>query len=74
MPSAMRWSSSARASGVQVDHSPSKAALAAATARSMSAIVATGTEPMTSSLVGLTTFSVSLPAGSTHSPPMKNLS
>jgi len=40
----------------------------------MSALVATGTEPMISSVVGESTLSVSFPAGSTHSPPMKNLS
>jgi hypothetical protein len=40
----------------------------------MSAGVATGTEPMISCEVGEVTFKVSEPAGSTHSPPMKNLS
>ena len=74
MPSAIFVNSSARCSGVQSRHGPSNAAFAAATARSMSAGVATGTEPMTSSVVGDRTLRVSLPAGATHSPPMKNLS
>jgi hypothetical protein len=62
---------SARSAGVMRGHGPSsKARRAAATARSMSAGVASGTRPMTSSVCGDTTSMVPLPEDSTHSPPM----
>ena len=48
-----RASTSARSAGVMRGHGPSsKAARAASTARSMSAVVATGTSPTTSSVDG----------------------
>jgi hypothetical protein len=49
----------------------SKAARAAATARSTSPAVASGTRPMTSSVVeSITSRTPPPPSGSTHSPPM----
>ena len=66
---------SARSPGDICGHGPlSNASRAAATARSTSAVVASGTLAMTSSVAGEITASVSVPAGSTQSPPMKNLS
>ena len=63
----------ARSSGGVCDHE-SNAARAARAARSASSGVPSGTRPMTSSVVGLTTSIEPSPAGSTHSPPMKSLS
>ncbi len=64
---------SARSAGAIRGHGPrSNASRAAATARSMSSMVDTGTRPITSSVAGDTTSSVSLPDGATHLPPMKN--
>ncbi len=60
----------ARSAGVVRDHSPSKAVRAAATARSMSAVVPSGTRAMTCSVWGLMTSIVPVPAGETNSPPM----
>lgn len=48
----------------------SKVWRAAATARSTSALVASGTRPATSSVNGLMTSMVPVPDGSTSSPPM----
>jgi hypothetical protein len=60
-----------RSSGAAIDHSPpSKAARAASTARSMSAVDPSGTRPTGSSLWGEMTSMVALVAGSTHRPPM----
>ena len=64
-----------RSSGERRGHSPSSNAFrAASTARSMSAVVPSGTRPTTSSVCGEMTSMTSVPAGSTHSPPMKSLS
>ena len=64
---------SARSAGLMRGHGPrSNASRAAATALSMSAVVDTGTLPMTSSVAGETTSRVSEPVGATHLPPMKN--
>ena len=52
----------------------SNAVRAALTARSMSVVVASGTRPITSSVVGLITSIVPVPAGDVHSPPMNNRS
>ena len=66
---------SARSAGLICGQGPlSNASRAAATARSTSAVVASGTLAMTSSVWGEITASWSEPAGSTQSPPMKNLS
>ena len=48
----------------------SNASRASATASSTSASVASGTRPMTCSVVGLITSMVPVPEGLTHSPPM----
>ncbi len=65
----------ARSAGAMRGQGPSsKAVRAAATARSMSAVVASGTEAKTSSVVGLITSIVPVPDGDTHSPPMNNRS
>ncbi len=61
--------SSARSSTGTCDQ-PSKAARAAATARSTSSAVPAGMRPMTSSVVALTTSIVSLDEDAVHSPPM----
>src|SRR6266571_1849883 len=62
-----------RSSGDRRGHSPlSKASRAAATARSMSAVVPSGTRPTSSSECGEITSMVPVPAGSTHSPPMNS--
>src|SRR5437879_1113441 len=62
-----------RSSGDRRGHSPlSKASRAAATARSMSAGVPSGTRPTSSSECGEITSMVPVPAGSTHSPPMNS--
>src|ERR1044071_5269320 len=64
-----------RSSGDRRGHSPSsKAVRAAATARSMSAVVPSGTRPTTSSVCGEMTSMTSEPAGATHSPPTQSLS
>ena len=64
-----------RSSGASRGHSPSsKAVRAACTARSMSAVVPSGTRPTTSSVWGEMTSMTSEPAGSTHSPPMNSFS
>jgi hypothetical protein len=65
----------ARSVGVIFGHGPlSKAARAAATARSTSALDDAGTLPTTSSVAGFTTSIVSVPAGVTQSPPMNSRS
>ena len=70
-----RCTAAMRSSGDIRGHSPSsKAVRAAATARSMSAVVPSGTRPTTSSVCGEMTSMTSEPAGATHSPPMKSLS
>ena len=70
-----RCTAAMRSSGDIRGHSPSSNAVrAAATARSMSAFVPSGTRPTTSSVWGEMTSMTSVPAGSTHSPPMKSLS
>ena len=69
MPSATAVSSAARSCQGVCDQA-SNASRAAATARSTSSGVPAGIRPMTSSVVALTTSMVSLPAGSTHAPPM----
>src|SRR5215213_3082776 len=70
-----RCTAAMRSSGDRRGHSPSsKAVRAAATARSMSAVVPSGTRPTTSSVWGEMTSMTSEPAGSTHSPPMKSFS
>ena len=70
-----RCTAAMRSSGDIRGHSPSSKALrAAATARSMSAVVPSGTRPTTSSVCGEMTSMTSEPAGATHSPPMKSLS
>jgi hypothetical protein len=64
---------SARSAGLMRGHGPrSKASRAAATALSMSAFVASGTRPITSSVDGEITSIVSEPVAATHLPPMKN--
>lgn len=71
----MSWLSlaivSARSDGDMRGHGPrSKAARAAATARSMSAVEASGTRAMISSECGEITSIDPVPAGSTHFPSM----
>src|SRR5215216_13644 len=67
------WTAAIRSSGARRGHSPlSKASRAAATARSMSAAVPSGTRPTSSSVCGEITSMVPVPAGSTHSPPMNS--
>jgi len=66
---------SARSLAAMRGHGPSSnARRAAATARSMSSVVASGTLAMVSSVRGEITSSVSRPVDATHSPPMKSLS
>jgi hypothetical protein len=68
--SAERASTPARSSAVMAGQAPSsKAARAAATARSTSASVAPGAWPTTSSVDGDTTGKVPPPAGATQRPP-----
>ena len=57
-------------SSLDVAPQVSKAALAAATARSTSAAVPAGTEAMTSSVEGFSTSMVSEPVDGTHEPSM----
>ena len=66
-----RLRASTRSSGVQVRHSPLKAATELATARSMSAGPQSGTDPMTSSVAGLMTWMRSAAAAVTCSLSMK---
>jgi hypothetical protein len=61
-----------RSPGAMAPHS-SKAARAAATARSASSAPPAGTSAMTSSVAGLTTAMVSVASDATHFPPMKIL-
>ena len=66
---------SARSAADMRGHGPSSNALrAAATARSTSASLACGTRAIGSSVRGEITSMVSVPWGSTKSPPMKSLS
>ena len=58
-----------RRSSSGVAAQPSNASRAAATALSTSTAVPAGTEPMTSSLDGLTTSMLSSPSDATHLPP-----
>ncbi len=67
--SAIRFIQLARSSSDVADQL-SNAPRAAATARSTSAALASGTLPITSSVVGFTTSIAPLPSGFTHSPPM----
>jgi hypothetical protein len=69
MPSLRAWRNLARSS-VEVWLQPSKAALAAATARSTSSGVPSGIDPMTSSVEALTTSMVPEPVEGTHWPSM----
>jgi hypothetical protein len=68
-PAAIARISSARSTSPVCDQL-SKAARAAATARSTSSGLPCGMRPITSSVAAFTTSIVSLPVGSTHSPPM----
>src|SRR5450631_822646 len=62
-----------RSAGEARLHVPSSNVVrAAATARSMSAVVPSGARPTSSSECGEITSMVALPAGSTHSPPMNS--
>ncbi len=71
MSSLSFWSESARASGPMATYAPlSISCRPASTALSMSAAVASGTDPTSSSVAGEWTSMRSLPAGSTHAPPM----
>jgi hypothetical protein len=71
----MRSITLARSAGAIRGQCPwSKAALAAATARSTSAEHACGERPIGSSVVGEIVSKVSAPAGVTHSPPMNSRS
>ncbi len=73
--SARRPTAAARSAGSVRGQGPvSKATRAAATARSMSAVVPAGTRPMTCSVCGETTSMTSVPAGATQSPPMNRRS
>ncbi len=71
--SATRRSNLPRSSGGCSDHD-GKAALAAATARSMSAGVPSGIVAKTASVVESITSSLPVPAGFTHAPSMYSLS
>ncbi len=69
--SLIRLTTAIRSANGALAHSPAaNDRRAAATARSTSAREACGTRPMTCSVCGETTSIVSVPAGSTHSPPM----
>ena len=64
----MAWTRRARSATGVAAH-PSKAARAAATARSTSAAEPSGTWPITASVAGLTRSMTSDDAGVTHPPP-----
>ena len=69
--SAIRSMTAARSRGLKFGHGPSsKARRAAATARSTSPAVPSGTAPMTSSVAGLSTVRTASPSLSCHAPSM----
>ena len=73
MPSAISRSSCARRDGAVSAHG-SNARRAAATARSTSSGLPSGTRPITASVEASVTSKWPLPSGATHSPSIKNLS